>query len=157
MEQSGRTHPDRGICRSVKAALLAGLLTICAQSAEAQAGVKQVLLLQSLDRGNLIIDRLTGEFRVRLDELAGKPVNVVQMVLGPTGSVGAREQATVDYVRSMYVDRPPPDVIVTSGGPAALFARKYRRQLFPGTPLIFGGVDQRYLGDAPLAENETGR
>ncbi len=146
---------DRGANRRVQAALLACSLVIGVATSEAQSPGKQVLLLQSLDRGNLIIDRFTGEFRVRLDERNGKPVNVVQMVLGPTGSVGAREQATVDYVRSMYADRPPPDLIVTTGGPAAVFARKYRQQLFPGTPLLLGAVDQRYLGDAPLGENES--
>ena len=40
-------------------------------------------------------------------------------------------------------------------GPAALFAHKYRQQLFPDAPLLFAAVDQRYLRDAPLGENET--
>ena len=40
-------------------------------------------------------------------------------------------------------------------GPASVFARKYRTLLFPDTPLLFGAVDQRYLGDAPLGDNET--
>ena len=44
---------------------------------------------------------------------------------------------------------------MTIGGPAAVFARKYRQQLFPDTPLLFAAVDQRYLGGAPLGENET--
>ena len=36
-----------------------------------------------------------------------------------------------------------------------MFARKYRALLFPDTPLLFASVDQRYLRDAPLGENET--
>ena len=44
---------------------------------------------------------------------------------------------------------------MTVARPAALFARKYRQQLFPDTPLLFAAVDQRYLGDAPLGDNET--
>ena len=40
-------------------------------------------------------------------------------------------------------------------GPASVFARKHRSQLFPDTPLLFAAVDQRYLRDAPLGENET--
>ena len=128
---------------------------IGAASSEAQPPVKQVLLLQSLDRGILIIDHFIGSFRVSLDQRAGKPVNVVQVVVGPTGFVGAPEQAVVDYIRSMYADRPPPDLVMTAGGPAAVFARKHRRQLFPGTPLLFASVDQRYLDAAPLGENES--
>jgi hypothetical protein len=131
------------------------LLVIGAASSEAQSKVKQVLMLQSLNRGNLPLDHFTGEFRVRLDQRAGEPVNVVQVVVGPTGFVGAPEQAVVDYIRYIYADRPPPDLIVTVGGPAAVFARKYRRQLFPGTPLLFASVDQRWFRDAPLGENES--
>ena len=112
-------------------------------------------MLQSVDRGNLVIDEFTGDFRVELDQRAERPVNVVQVVVGPTGSVRASEQAVVDYIRSTFVDRPKPDLIVAVGGPAAVFARKYRQQLFPDTPLLFASVDQRYLGDAPLGENET--
>ena len=82
-------------------------------------------------------------------------MNVVQFVVGPTGFVGAPEQAVVDYIRSTFAGRARPDLIVTIGGPAAAFARKYRQQLFPETPILFASVDQRYLRDAPLGENET--
>ena len=82
-------------------------------------------------------------------------MNVVQVVVGPTGFVGAPEQAVVDYIRSTFVDRPKPDLIVTVAGPAAVFARKYRQQLFPDTPLLFASVDRRFLDDAPLGDNET--
>ena len=75
--------------------------------------------------------------------------------MGPTGFVGAPEQAVVDFIRSTFADRPKPDLIVTVAGPAAVFARKYRQQLFPGTPLLFAAVDERYLRDTPLGENET--
>src|SRR5436190_7640273 len=131
-------------------ALLGGLLLVVAASSQAQPTVKQVLLLQSLNRGNLVLDGFTGDFRVGLDQRSGKPVNVVQVVVGPTGFVAASEQAVVEYIRAMYADRPPPDLIVTTGGPAAVFGRKYRRELFPRTPLLLASVDQRYLRGASL-------
>ncbi len=134
---------------------LAALLMLGPASGEAQAPVQQVLMLQSFDRGNMILDHFTGNLRVDLDRRPGRPVNVVQVVVGPTGFVGASEQAIVDFIRSAYVDRPKPDLIVSVAGPAAVFARKYRRQLFPDTPLLFAAVDQQYLGHAPLGENET--
>ncbi|MGZ5697708.1 MAG: hypothetical protein ACXWHA_10600, partial [Usitatibacter sp.] len=140
--------------RRYPAWLLGGLLSTVALSSEAQPVVKQVLMLQALDRGNLIIDHFTGDFRVSLDQRVGKPVNVVQVVVGPTGFVGASDRALVDYIRSMYVDHPP-DLIVSTAGPAAVFARRNRRELFPGTPLLLAAVDQRYLRGAPLRENET--
>ena len=48
------------------------------------------------------IDDFTGNFRVDLDRRAEKPVNVVQVVVGPTGFVGASEQAVVDFIRSTF-------------------------------------------------------
>ncbi|HEX6066897.1 MAG TPA: hypothetical protein VFZ04_21825, partial [Longimicrobiales bacterium] len=135
--------------------LLAGLLLIDVSSSQAQSETKQVLLLQSVSRGNLTLDRFTGTFRVSLDQQAGKPINVVQIVVGPTGFVGASDQATVDYIRAMYADRQPPHLIMTVGGPAAVFARQHRRQLFPGKPLLFAALDQRYLRGTQLDETET--
>jgi len=40
-------------------------------------------------------------------------------------------------------------------GPAAVFARAHRQQLFPETPLLFASVDQRWLASAPLGDNES--
>ena len=131
------------------------MLLLGAAPSDAQPAVRQVLVLQSFDRGNAAVDQFTSNFRVELDQRAEEPVNVVQVVVGPTGFVGAPEQAVVDYIRSTFVDRPKPDLIVTVAGPAAVFARKYRQQLFPDTPILFASVDQRYLGDAPLGDNET--
>ena len=60
------------------------------------------------------------------------PVNLVQVVVGPTGFVGASEPAVVAYIRSSFVDRPKPDLIVSIGGPAAVFrAQVSARSSFP--------------------------
>jgi len=124
-------------------------------ASEAQPAVQQVLVLQSFDRGNMILDHFTSTLRVDLDQRAARPVNFVQVVVGPTGFVGAPEQAVVDFIRSTFADRPKPDLIVTVAGPAAVFAQTYRRQLFPDIPLLFAAVDERYLQGAPLGENDT--
>src|SRR5688572_12624609 len=107
---AGRTRHSEWQC-----ALLCGMLLLGAASSEAQTEVKQVLVLQSMTRGNLTLDQFTSTFRITLDQRAGKPTNVVQVVVGPTGFVGAPEQAIVDYIRSMYGDRLAPDLIMTIG------------------------------------------
>jgi len=140
---------------SVLCAALAGSLILGVAPAEAQSPVRQVLVLQSFSRGNMILDQFTGNFRVDLDRRVGEPVNVVQLVVGPTGFVGAPEQAVINFIDSTFADGPKPDLVVTIAGPAAVFARKYREQLFPDTPLLFAAVDERYLRDAPLGENDT--
>ena len=82
----------------VIAVLLAVLLVIGATAGEAQPAAKQVLLLQSFDRGILVLDHFTGMFRVNLAQRFGEPVNVIQVVVGPTGVVfidGARSRMGV--------------------------------------------------------------
>jgi signal transduction histidine kinase len=143
-----------GAGRTFPRVVLTALLVLGAVSSEAQP-VRQVLVLQSFDRGNLTLDHFTANFRVDLDQRSGSPVNVVQVVVGPTGFVGAPEQAVVDYIRATFADRPKPDLIMTVAGPATVFARKYRRQLFPDTPLLFAAVDEQFLRDTALGENET--
>ncbi len=147
-----KTGPGRKFRRL---ALTALLVLGAAANAAAQPLVQQVLVLQSFDRGSLPVDHFTGNFRVDLDQRAERPVNVVEVVVGPTGFVGAPEQAVVDYIRSTFADRPKPELIVTVAGPAAVFARKHRQELFPDTPLLFASVDRRFLRDAPLGDNET--
>jgi signal transduction histidine kinase len=140
---------------ALRCVLLACLLMLRPASGEAQPPVHQILLLQSFGRGNSIVDHFTSNLRVDLDRPPGMPSNVVQIVVSPTGMAGAPEQAVVEFIRSTYADRARPDLIVTVSGPAAVFARKYRRQLFPDSPQLFAAVDQRYLRGAPLGENET--
>jgi len=136
-------------------AALFGLLLLAAGASAAEPAVRQVLVLQSFARGNLILDNFTGNFRIDLEQRAGGPVNFVQVVVGPTGFVSAPEQSVVDYIRSTFAAHARPDLVMAVAGPAAVFAHKYRQQLFPDSPLIFASVDQRYLADAPLGPNET--
>jgi len=140
--------------RQLRCAALAALLVLVAPPSEAQPPVRQVLVLQSFDRGNITIDQFTANFRLELDRLAGGPVNFVQVVVGATGLVEAPDQAIVDYIRSTFTDRPKPDLVLTIAGPAAVFARKYRQLLFPDTPLLFAAVHPRNFDHAPLGENE---
>ena len=146
---AGKTRPPRLLGAALTALALLG----AAANAAAQP-VRQVLLLQAVNRGNLTIDQFTGNFRVELDKLAEAPVNVVQVVLGPTGFAGVSDKAVVEYIRSIFIDRPKPDLIVTISGPAAIFARKHRQRLFPDVPLLFASLDRRFLSDEPLGDNE---
>jgi signal transduction histidine kinase len=139
----------------LRCAALAGVLVLGAASSDAQPVVRTILLLQSIDRGQLANDQFHVNFRVELDKRTEQPINVISVIVGSIGSVRASEQSVVDYIRSAFVDRPKPDLIMTSGGVAGVFARQYRQQIFPDTPLLFANVDQRYIAAAPLGDNET--
>lgn len=64
------------------------------------------------------------------------------------------EAAFVDYLRTLYANRPV-DVIVAIGAPAANFVQRHRRRLFPTTPMVFTAVEQRRVQYERLTENDT--
>ena len=139
---------------SLRRLTLAGLLVLLFGTA-ADAQVRQVVVLQSLDRGNLILDSFSGAFRIDMDARMAAPVTFTEFVVNPSGFNVTPEAAIVDFLRQAFVNRPAPDLVMTTAGPAATFARKYRRQLFPESPLLFTAVDERFLRATPLADNET--
>src|SRR3954471_23511383 len=100
------------------------LMTFMVPCAATEARLRQVLMLQSFDRGNLILDHFTANFRVDLAQDAAGPLNIVQITVGPTGSVAASDSAVVDFSRASYANRSEPDLIVSVAAPAAVFARK---------------------------------
>lgn len=136
--------------RAWSAALLVSWL-----AAPAEAAVRHVLLLQSLDRGNLTLDSFTGQFRLDLDARSGEQVTITQFVVNPAGFDAIPEEASVRFLQSAYADRPKPNLVMTVGGSAAAFARKYRQQLFPGVPRLFAALDHSFLRSAPLADDEA--
>jgi hypothetical protein len=114
----------------LRSAALIACLAFATASVVAEPPVRQVLLLQSFHRGNLILDHFTGNFRVDLDQHIGGPVNYVQVSVGPTGFVGARTSGS--GLHSIpYADGDGPELIVTLGRPRRPSRAKYRRQLFP--------------------------
>ena len=124
--------------------------------ARLQPAVRQVLVLQSFDRGNLVLDHFTGNFRVDLDQRAGQPVNVVQVVVGPTGSVGAPEQAIVDlhpiHLRRSSQAGPHRD---GRAAPPRSSRASIDSSSFPTRRSCSRPSIERFLRDAPLGENET--
>src|SRR5262245_25958485 len=116
--------------RRLHCGVLAGLLVwLLAASGDAASPVRRVLLLQSLDRGSLVFDRITADFRATLQERASQPVTVTEFVVAPAGFTEAPEKPIVDFLQSAFANQPRPDLIVTVGGPAAAFARKHRQDL----------------------------
>jgi signal transduction histidine kinase len=144
------------LSRRLHRGILAGSLVLLqALSADAAPAVRHVLLLQSLDRGSLVFDRITANFRATLQERASQPVTVTEFVVAPAGFTETPEKPIIHFLQSVFADRPKPDLIVTVGGPATAFARKHRQDLFPQTPVLFAATEVRFLKDDVLDENET--
>lgn len=152
-----RQNGHRRRRRTFAFAGLAGVLIVvltpggdAAQSARA----RQVLVLQSIDRGSMVFDAFTAEFRSAIHKRAATSVTLFDFVVAPPGFVKAPDKSLLDFLQSIYGDRRA-DLIVTLGGPAAAFARDNRRQLFPQSPIVFAAVDERWFQNAPLREDES--
>ena len=151
-----KTGADRRFPGVVLTGLLAFSLLLGAAPSDAQPAVRQVLMLQSFDRGNLTIDQFTGNFRVELDQRAGRPVNVVQVVVGSdrvcrrAGTGGGRLHP-IHLHRSSQAgpdrdDRWPRGGIRAQASTAAL-----SRHAAPVRVRRSDGISR----DAPLGDNET--
>lgn len=132
-----------------------GALLLLLFAAPGEAAGRRVLLLQSIDRGNLTLDYFTGNLRVDMDAGEGDPITFTQFVVSPSGFDLNPDEAVVGYLRSAYANLPKPDLILAMAGPAGAFVRRHRAEIFPDSPLLYAGVDQRFLRGAPLAPNET--
>src|SRR6476620_8926206 len=95
--------------RLLRAVAWGGLL-ILLSATSSDAAVRHVLLLQSLDRGNLTLDYFTGTFRAAVDGNTPEPVTVTQFVVNPSGFEEVPEQAIADFLRSAFANRPKPDL-----------------------------------------------
>jgi signal transduction histidine kinase len=64
------------------------------------------------------------------------------------------EDPLVDYMRALFAGRNL-DLIVTIGGPAARFFQRHRTQLFPSTPMLISGTEQRVIDTSTMTANDT--
>ncbi len=67
---------------------------------------------------------------------------------------GQDEAPFVDYLQALFARRRL-DLIVAIGAPAARFVQQYRQKIFPSTPMLFAGVEQRRVSVAMLGPNDT--
>jgi PAS domain S-box-containing protein len=71
------------------------------------------------------------------------------------GSTEGHRQRFADYLHGKYSTRPL-DLVVAVMGPSLTFLLDHGDGLFPGTPIVFCGVDRRDLGDRTLSPRVTG-
>ena len=64
------------------------------------------------------------------------------------------ELAFAEYLRALYAQSPP-DLVVPVGGAAAQFWWRHRAALFPATPVVIGGIENRLLKALTLSSNDA--
>ena len=60
-----------------------------------------------------------------------------------------------DHLRAKYANLKI-DVVIAVMGPALDFLLRFGNEIFPGTPIVFCGIDRHELGDRPLPAHVTG-
>ena len=119
------------------------------------AGPKRVLVVHSFGRDFSPYDAIVPVFRTELAQRLDAPVTFVEANLDFM-RVANDEQARgfVEYLNARFDDGPP-DVVVTLGGPAARFYLSHRAALFPATPAVLGGVEERFVRQVDLLPNDA--
>ncbi|MGY4306387.1 signal transduction histidine kinase [Bradyrhizobium sp. USDA 4369] len=124
-------------------------------SGAGQSEFKRVLLLHSFGREFRPWSEYARSIKAGLEGRAQWPLDIQEHSLRTARfNNPGPEEPFVNYLRSLYAQAPP-DVVVTIGAPAVAFARKYREQLFPDTPMVMTVVEERLVNRAELTDNDT--
>src|ERR1051326_962164 len=131
------------------------LILVFAPLSIAATQPRQVLLLQPFEHQFAPFNSFAESFRAELMRQSSEPVNVFEISMQPLRfNERPDEEYIVDYFRSMLAGHQL-DLVVSLGGPAASFAQKYRKELFPTTPLIMAAIDQRFLQSIIVTSDDT--
>lgn len=115
----------------------------------------RVLLIHSFGRDFAPYDAFSGYFRTELARQSPRPIDFYEVALESARfRETLHEGPLVDYLRALFAGRRL-DLVVPIGGPAVRFAQQRRASLFPATPMLLAGTDQRHLDPATLTTNDA--
>jgi signal transduction histidine kinase len=136
--------------------ILAGVGILVFAPLDAAVGApKRVLLLYSLGRDFSPFKDFSETFREQLIRQSPDPVDIYEASLETARyDRGDSEAPFVDYLHALFGQRRL-DMVLAIGAPAASFSQRHRQQLFPATPLVFAGIDERILKGATLTPSDT--
>ena len=138
------------VCLLVLAAILPG-----SASGAPREGPKRVLMLHSFGRDFRPWSQYALRIKAELQRQSPWPLDLQEhTLLTARFNDPGPEAPFVDYLRSLYADRPP-DIVLSIGAPAASFVQKYRAQLFPETPMVLTAVEQRLVDRTLQTNNDT--
>jgi signal transduction histidine kinase len=137
------------------AAWLIGAVVVMANFHAIAADPRRVLLLHSFGRDFAPFSAFAGRFREQLFEQSREPLDVYEESLQTARFRDPNdERPFADYLRVLFEGRKL-DLIVAFGASAAQFVQRHRAQLFPATPMLITGVDQRRFPDTALTANDA--
>jgi signal transduction histidine kinase len=120
---------------------------------DAPSNHKHVLVLQSYGRDFSPYADVVTSFEIELSRLSPLPVEFFEASLESARFSGTTiETPLVDYLNSLFAEESV-DLLVAVGAPASEFCLRERERLFPATPLLVAGVDQRWVSHLQEVEN----
>ena len=132
-------------------AALALIFTANAPAAEP----KRILLVQSFGSATPPFTVESTAFETELVEKMGERVDLDEVSLDMARYADRdMQEAIVDYLQKRKA-KWRPDLVVTIGAPAGIFAANYRDRLFPETPILYATLDRRLLPPGALDNNAT--
>jgi len=122
---------------------------------ETAAQPKQILFLHSYGPNFQQATAWSAEIRNELNRQSPWPLDVQEhsLVTARSGDEAA-EAKFVEYLKALYVQRPP-DLIVAIFAPAARFVQRHRADLFPTTPMLLAVVEVRRVEQSMLSEQDA--
>ncbi|HET7166379.1 MAG TPA: ATP-binding protein [Pseudolabrys sp.] len=141
--------------RWTRAALACVAALILVTTGASAAEPRRVLLIHAFGHAYSPWSDMAGSFRADLVKKSGEPIDLYEVSLDTARIQNPREEAPfVEYIRTLFLGRKL-DLIVPVGAPAAFFVQRHRSELFPATPMMVVGADQRRIPKASLSENDT--
>lgn len=134
---------------------LALLLLLWPLTAAAGAETRYVLVLSSGERPFAPQSGFADALLRDLVRLSREPIQFVEVsVQAARAGDEEPDASTARRIRSAFA-ADTPDLVITIGGPAATFAQRFRREIFPASPMVIAGVDRRFVENGTFTDNET--
>ena len=116
---------------------------------------RRVLILDSFGRDVAPFNTAAAAFRTTLARDLGEPVDIYEESLDMARFAEAeKEDPLVEFLENRFAGRQL-DLVVPISAPAVNFAARHRERLFPNTPMVITGTDQRRLRPEYLTQNTT--
>ncbi|MEO8833975.1 MAG: hypothetical protein ABI407_17270 [Bradyrhizobium sp.] len=125
-----------------------------AMTGEAFSEPKRVLLLHSFGRDFAPWSEYARTFREELNRQSSDPIDLYEASLATARFPDEEEGPFVEYLRALFTKHRL-DLVVAIGSPAVGFVQRHRQELFPSTPAVYTGVEQRRVSYAALTTNDA--
>ncbi|MCE9612877.1 MAG: PAS domain-containing sensor histidine kinase [Lentisphaerae bacterium] len=114
-----------------------------------------MLILESFSRDASPWGAIPPAFKTELAQQLPAPLEFHEAALDTARAEAPEaEAAFAAYLHTLYAKREP-NLVALIGGPAAQYWWRHRANLFPTTPVVLGGIDQRQLRALALSSNDT--